>query len=113
MRIRLRVGAANGDEHDDEDEGDDAEEAEQDDDGVEAGALPVAAAKVQPHSEFVESERHPKAVEQRTDLAHPVGRLRHEDEDAADRGEKEDAVVEMMDVRAAENAETSPASAAS
>ena len=39
-------------------EGDDAEEAEQDNDSVETGALPVAAAEVQPHLEFIEGERH-------------------------------------------------------
>ena len=61
-------------------EGDHAEKTQKDDDGVEAGALPITTAEMQPHTEFVESERHPEAVKQRADFAHPLTGARGEDE---------------------------------
>src|SRR5712691_843890 len=83
-------------------EGDDAEEAKQDDDGVEAGALPVTAAEMEPHPEFIESERHAEAVKQRADFAYPIAWPGDEDEQAADRGEEKDSVIEMVHMRPAE-----------
>jgi hypothetical protein len=73
-------------------ESDDAEKAEQDDDGVEAGALPIATAEVQPHSKFIEGERHAKTVEERAKLTHPIARPGCEDEQTTNRGEEKDAV---------------------
>jgi len=83
-------------------EGDDAEEAEQDNDGIKAGALPVAATEMQPHPEFIEGERHAEPVEERAELAHAIARPRGKDEQPANRGEKKDSVVEMMNMGPAE-----------
>jgi hypothetical protein len=83
-------------------EGDDAKQTEENDDGVEAGALPIAAAEMEPHPEFVEGQRHAEAVKQRADFAHPLARLSGEDEQSANGGEKEDSVIEMMHMGSAE-----------
>jgi hypothetical protein len=69
----------------------------EDDDGVHAGALPVAAAEVQPHAEFIEGEAHGDAVEQGGEVGGAADGTA-EDAVAGDGGEQEDAVVEMMDV---------------
>lgn len=62
-------------------------------------ALPVAPAEMEPHPELVEGQRHAEAVEERTELAQFIGRLRDEDEERAHGGENEDAVVQMVHVR--------------
>src|SRR5437588_2217733 len=81
-------------------EGDQDENAEHNDDAIEAGALPVATAEVQPHAELIEGQTHGQAVEQRADSL--VAKVeRGEEENSGDGGEQEDAVVKMMDVGAA------------
>src|SRR5262249_16180213 len=82
-------------------EGNHTKEAEQNDDGVEAGALPVASTEMQPHSELVESKRHANAIEQRTDLAQLRTRPAIKEQQAADRRKKKDTVVEMVHMRSA------------
>ena len=72
-----------------------------DDDGVHAGALPIAAAEMQPHAEFIEGQAHAEAVKQGGDVRGAAdGASEHAE--TRDGGEQKDAVVEMMDMRSFE-----------
>lgn len=71
------------------------------DDGIEAGALPVAASQVDPHSELIECQRQADSIHEGGD-PHCARTRRSQQEIRANGGQQEDAVVEMMDVRAAE-----------
>jgi len=77
-----------------------AEQAQHDDDRIETGPLPIAAAQVQPHAEFIERQRHAKAVKNSAHAALPVGHF-HEKQDAPDRGEGKYPIVQVVDVRPA------------
>ncbi len=79
--------------------GDEGEEGRDGNDGVVTGSLPVGAAEMEPHSEFVEGEGETDAVGDGGGgefVALGAG----EDEVGAAEGEEEDAVVEVVDVGA-------------
>ena len=78
-------------------EGEHAKEAGHDDDGIEAGALPIAAAEVQPHAELIKGKREAEAVGHGAPPALAVADL-EEKENSGDGAEKKDAVVEMVDM---------------
>lgn len=61
----------------------------------------VAAAEVQPQAELIERQRETDAVNDGQLIAHGFRRLPQE-QVRADEGEQEDAVVQVMDVRAAQ-----------
>ena len=65
------------------------------DDGIHAGALPVAAAQMQPHPEFIKRQTHRDAVEQGGELGLASGGSA-ENAITAHGREQEDAVVEVM-----------------
>ena len=66
---------------------------------VHAGPLPVTAAQMQPHAEFVEGQAHGHAVRQRGDFCRPAGGP-PEDAVAAHDRQQEDAIIQMMNVGA-------------
>src|SRR6185437_1246450 len=70
-----------------------------DDDGVHTCSLPITAAEVQPHAEFIEGQSHGHAIEQGRDFRGAAHRP-PKDTVAADTGEQKNSVVEVMDMRA-------------
>src|SRR5438045_9067522 len=77
------------------------ENAEQHDDGIEACALPITPAQMQPHAEFIKGQRHTNAV---SECAHaPLFIVQPgKKQNSSDRGEQENPVVQMMHVSATE-----------
>src|SRR6202050_1076094 len=76
---------------------DHAQEARDDDHGIETGALPVTAAQMEPHAEFVEGEGEAEAIRDGAPPALAITDLKKE-ENPRDGAEQENAVVEMMDM---------------
>ena len=76
-------------------------DGDHDDDGINAGALPVTAAQVQPHSKLVEGEGHGHAVQNGGDIGREPHRTA-EQRVPADPSQQKDAVVQVMDVRIVE-----------
>ena len=81
-------------------ESDPAEDGKENDDSIEAAALPVAAAKMQPHAKLIEGKRHAEAVENGAEFAHCIGSVCVKNQESADGRKNEDAVVQVMNVRA-------------
>src|SRR6476660_1464086 len=78
-----------------------SENAEQYDDGIEACALPITPAQMQPHAEFIKGQRHAYAVSKCAHASLLIvqpGKMKK----SGDRGEQENPVVQMMHVSAAE-----------
>src|ERR1039457_3440941 len=73
-------------------EGDQANQGRDDDYGVHADALPIAAAQVEPHPEFIEGERQREPVGQRGGFG-PAPIRPGKQGVTSDRREEEDAVV--------------------
>lgn len=80
-------------------ERDQSENAQHHDNAVEARALPVASAEVQPHPELIERETHGEPVKQRADALLPQAQ-RREKQNGGNGGEQKDPVVKMMHVNA-------------
>ena len=78
-------------------EADKGEHGGDNDDGIHTDALPVAAAEVQPHAEFIEGEAKGDAIEERGEFGFFAGGPA-EHAVAADCNEQENAVVQVVDV---------------
>ena len=75
--------------------------AEQHDDGIEACALPITPAQMQPHAEFIKGQRHADAVNECAHASLFVVQPGKK-QNSGDRGKQENAVVQMMHVSAAQ-----------
>jgi len=78
-----------------------SENAEQHDNGIEACALPITPAQMQPHAEFIKGQRHANSVSK---CAHaPLLFVQPgKKQNSGDRGEQKNPVVQMMHVSTAQ-----------
>lgn len=82
-------------------EGDQPEQGGDDDDGIDAGSLPVTSAEVQPHTEFIEGKPHGDAVEDGGGFGGAADRAT-EYAITSYYGHHEYAVIQMVDMVAAD-----------
>jgi len=74
-----------------------AKDAQQNNHGIEACPLPIAAAEMQPHSELVEGQGHAQSVKKSADTALGVVQF-CEKQNTRDRSQQKNAVVQMMNM---------------